>query len=67
MKTVSIGIKRDDGDLSILATFNNNDEYLSDKHFDCLINDVLSYMNEKITDVVQAIERQDAPDYVELT
>ena len=66
MKTVSIGIKREDGDFAVLATFNNNDEYLTAYQFDALITDTLNYMNERITDVVQAIERQDTPDYVEI-
>ena len=66
MKTVSIGIKREDGDFAVLATFNNNDEHLTAYQFDALITDTLNYMNERITDVVQAIERQDTPDYVEI-
>ena len=64
MKTVSIGIMRDDGDFAILATLNINDGYLTQREFDRLVEDTVNYLNERITDVVQVIERQDTPDYV---
>lgn len=66
MKTVSIGIMRDDGDFAILATLNNNDGYLTQREFDRLVEDTVNYLNERITDVVQYIERQDTPDYVSI-
>ena len=67
MKTVSIGIMRDDGDFAVLATLNNNDEHLTQPEFDRLVSDTVNFLNERITDVVQAVERQDAPDYVDLS
>lgn len=64
MQTVSIGIMRDDGDFAILATLNNNDGCLTQSEFDALVTDTVNYLNDRITDVVQVIERQDTPDYV---
>jgi len=67
MKTVSIGFIRDDGDLALFATFNNLDEHMSDGDFNELINGVKAYLElmSKRNDVV-VLEREDAPDYVEL-
>jgi hypothetical protein len=67
MKTVSIGFMRDDGDLALVATLNNLDEHMSDEHFDVLVNGVKTYiaLMTKRNDV-QVLEREDAPDYVEL-
>lgn len=62
--TVSIGIMRDDGEFAILATLNNNDGHLSDANFAQQVIDLTNWYNERITDTVQAIARQDAPDYV---
>lgn len=64
MTTASLGIMREDGDFAILATFNNNDCNLSDKAFEELVHDTCNWLNSRITDVVQVLERQDAPDYV---
>jgi len=58
---VSIGIMRDDGDFEILATLNNHNEQLSAENFNNLIGYLRNYYNEKITDCVQVLERQDAP------
>jgi hypothetical protein len=62
--TVSIGIMRDDGEFAILATLNNNDGHLSDALFAKQVIDLTNWYNEQVTDTVQAIARQDAPDYV---
>ena len=67
MKTVSIGFMRDDSDLALVATLNNLDEHMSDEHFDVLIDGVKKYITlmTKRNDVL-VLEREDAPDYVEL-
>lgn len=67
MKTVSIGFMRDDGDLALVATLNNLDEHMSDEHFDVLVHGVKNYIGLMTKrDDVQVLEREDAPDYVEL-
>jgi hypothetical protein len=67
MKTVSIGYTRDDGDFAVLATINNNDGHLSDEDFDEL-RLALTISLASYTDIqLQMLERQDAPDYVEVS
>lgn len=67
MKTVSIGFMRDDGDLALFATLNNLDEHMSQVEFMELVKSVASKLCSatKRSDVV-VLEREDAPDYVEL-
>jgi len=67
MKTVSIGIMRDDGDFAVLATLNNNDELLVEAEFMKLVNTVASTLCSKLTREIRVIERQDAPDYITIT
>ena len=66
MKTVSIGFTRDDGDFAVLATLNNNDEYLTPNAFAALSEVVRSTFELLVEVEIEIIERQDAPDYVEL-
>ena len=66
MKTVSIGLMRDDGDFAVLATFNNNDAHLSGADFDVIVDGVRAYIEAMTKLPVIAIERQDTPDYVTL-
>jgi len=66
MKTVSIGIMRDDGDLGLLATLNNLDEHMKDVEFEILVYGVRAYMEAMSKQKVIVLEREDAPDYVEL-
>jgi hypothetical protein len=58
---------RDDGDLALLATLNNIDGHMSDSAFKILLDGVKAYIElmSKRNDVV-VLEREDAPDYVEL-
>jgi hypothetical protein len=67
MKTVSIGFMRDDGDLALFATLNNLDEHMKQDEFMGLVKSVTHELCRatKRTDVV-VLEREDAPDYVEL-
>ena len=70
MTTYSIGFMRDDGDFQLVATLNNNDGLYSDDVFagiavtlcDTLRKCTLSNDGREFV----ALERQDAPDYVEL-
>jgi len=68
MKTATLGYVRDDGDLAILVTLNNNDESMGDFGFQSLIDQTL-YSLRNLHGMgydIKAFERQDAPDYVEL-
>jgi hypothetical protein len=66
MSTVSLGYHREDGDFAVLATLNNNDDYMSDEEF----TEVVDSLAEKLWAVtrlyITVLERQDAPDYVEV-
>ena len=66
MKIASIGFMRDDGDLSLVATLNNLDEHMSDGDFHVLVDGVRVYIEAMSKRAVVVIERQDAPDYVDL-
>lgn len=66
MKTVSVGMVRGDGDFTILATLNNNDEYLTDCAFDAMVSVVCAAFELYAETEVTVLERQDAPDYVSL-
>ena len=66
MKTVSIGIMRDDGDLALFATMNNLDGYMSQAEFTKLVDSVASELRRTTKSKVQVLEREDATDYVEL-
>jgi len=67
MKTVSIGYHRDDGDFAVLATLNNNDEHMLDEDFEQICKSLFRALDIATTGLhIKAIERQDAPDYVEI-
>lgn len=67
MQTVSIGFYREDGDFAILATLNNNDDYLLENEFNELSKYIKIKLSEKIEGIdIFIIQRQDAPDYVDL-
>jgi hypothetical protein len=63
-KTVSIGFHRDDGDFQLLATLNNNDEFLSGADFEELVISTVLRLGKSSGECVVALHRQDAPDYV---
>lgn len=65
MKHITIGYIRDDGDVAVLATLNNNDEHLSNDEFEELIANTVAYYTNIIDEDVRAWERQDAPDYLD--
>lgn len=64
MNTVSIGYYRDDGDFALLATLNNNDGHI--KHFDFLVSDIRGMLSDCAGVECVSLERQDAPDYLEI-
>lgn len=66
MKTVTIGIRREDGDFAVLATLNNNDDHLTKSDFEKLIRVVKSalFWGLRSFTKIEVLERQDAPDYV---
>jgi len=66
MKTVSIGFMRDDGDFALFATLNNLDEHMKQDEFKKLVGSVASELCRATRREVQVLEREDAPDYVEL-
>ena len=67
--TVSIGYYREDGDFAVLATLNNNDCIYTPEAFNKLAKGLFAelYMecNIRYPDLV-ILERQDAPDYVQI-
>lgn len=63
-QTVSIGFVRDDGDLQILSTANNNDKLLSQEEFMLFIEMQVLFYQAYLDKRIYAWERQDAPDYV---
>jgi hypothetical protein len=67
MKTVSIGFHREDGDFAILATLNNNDNHIDDDIFNELVKLMTMTLGHATERHLVALERQDAPDYVETT
>jgi len=66
MKTVSIGFMREDGDLTLVATLNNLDGHMSDDNFHVLVEGVSTYIEAMAKQTVVVLEREDAPDYVEI-
>lgn len=66
MKTVTIGYKRDDGDLHVLATLNNNEEMLSTLQFMDLINHVMNVFSAQTGEYIEVFEREDVPDYIQI-
>ena len=65
-QTVSIGYEREDGDFHIIATLNNNEEIVGEADWDLAIAAIVSIL-KKVTDLDLAVlERQDAPDFVDL-
>jgi hypothetical protein len=64
--TVSIGYYREDGAFAILATVNNNGEYLSRAEFDEACDFMRDYLKMHTDESIVILERQDAPDYVDV-
>ena len=64
MKTVSIGYHREDGDFAILATLNNNDEFMSDEEFTEVVDSLAKKLWAVTRLYITVLERQDTPDYV---
>lgn len=64
MKTVTIGIRRDDGDVRVLATLNNNDGELTQAIFNWVVECLLAQYKRELPNV-ELFERQDSPDYVD--
>jgi hypothetical protein len=62
----SIGIERDDGDFHILATLNNMDELVSTEDFEGLLKSTVEFLQKATDEPILALQRQDAPDYVNL-
>jgi len=62
---VCIGEERSDGDLGVIATFNNMDEYLPKEEFIRLVNTALflAMSNSDNPQEIQWIERDVAVDY----
>lgn len=66
MKTASICIRRDDGDLALVVTFNNNDEHLSQDAFNKLLAVVAQHYIDVVGSDVLILDRQDSVDYISL-
>lgn len=66
MKTASIGFMRTDGDLGLVVTINNLDNYISDEAFHTLVGMVREHIEKESNQQVVVLERNDAPDYITL-
>ena len=66
MKSASICIHRDDGDLALVATINNNDEHLSQDAFNKLLAVVAQHYIDVVGSDVLILDRQDSVDYISL-
>lgn len=64
MQTVTIGFTREDGDIAVLATFNNNDLNFTPDKFRAVVHATLGLMQALTEAQLQIYERQDSPDYV---
>ena len=64
MKTVSIGYYREDGDFAVLATLNNNDDFMSDEEFKEVVDSLAAKLWAVTRLYITVLERQDTPDYV---
>ena len=64
MKTVSIGYHREDGDFAVLATLNNNDDFMSDEEFKEVVDSLAAKLWAVTRLYITVLERQDTPDYV---
>jgi hypothetical protein len=62
MQTVSIGYFREDGDFAILATLNNNDNWIH--NFDEVVSQLKAVLTNDCGFECIVLEREDAPDYV---
>jgi hypothetical protein len=67
MTTYTIGYHREDGGFAILATINNNDGHMGASTFEDLVGDMCTKIAGfmRPTPII-CIERQDAPDYIDL-
>lgn len=67
-KVASVGFLRSDGDFEVLATFNNNSEFMSDEDFFNIVETSKFHFNTagEVDDVI-ALCREDAIDVAILT
>lgn len=66
-RNYSIGYMREDGDLQLLVTINDNDKVLPSARLKLLAFEVKRMIQEKLSDeTIVTLERQDAPDYVSI-
>lgn len=66
MQTATIGFIREDGDLAVIATLNNNDGHIGAANFIALVERLRQSLQAALDEPLQVFERQDAPDYVEI-
>jgi hypothetical protein len=66
MKYVTIGYQRQsDGDIAVLATLNNGDDFVDDATFEKTVLTLVTLFAESTGEDVRAWERQDTPDYLD--
>jgi hypothetical protein len=66
LNTATIGFIRADGDLQVIATFNNNDQFVRQLTFTELIESFRQTLQLYHQEPLVIYNRQDAPDYVDL-
>lgn len=65
-KTVSIGYHREDGDFRLLATLSRVDDDMTAAQFRTLILSTVEYLKITVSNSVEYLVREDAPDYITL-
>ena len=63
----SLGYMRDDGDFQLLATLNNNDGDIGTHNFQTLAEHLRDMLEARTGEAIMLLERQDAPDYVDIS
>jgi hypothetical protein len=65
-QTVFIGYEREDGDFHIIATLNNYEEFAEEADWDFAIAAIVGILKKVMGLNLAVLERQDAPDFVNL-
>ena len=72
MTCYTIGFYRDDGDIAVLATLNNNDDIFNDADFESLSESLMVQMYERLhrkgdkETLLIKLNQQASPDYLTL-
>lgn len=65
-ESITLGYFRDDGDLQVLATLNNNDQVINEITYLASIRMLMNTFKSATGENIVAISKQLAPDYLSL-